>query len=89
MNQNALKDILKAQKLMKRLREESGVVSIDGVHVRMCPEKFLEMFPEEREALKVVTPVSGKFIKLGKKMDGVVIFTDIATVEIERLLGGG
>ena len=89
MSENKLEDILQAQKLMKRLREESGVVSIDDAYVRMFPEKFLEMFPEERGALKGVTPAPGKFVKLGKKVNGVVIFTDIASMEIERLLGGG
>lgn len=89
MSENALKDILKAQKLMKRLREENGVVSIDDVYVRMCPESFLGMFQEEQEALKRVTPAPGKFVKLGKKVNGVVIFTDIASMEIERLLRGG
>lgn len=88
MSQNVLKDILKAQKLMKRLRKENGVVSIDGAYVRMFPEKFLEMFPEEREALKGIKPVSGKFVKLWKMVDGVVIFTDVPSVDIEGLLGG-
>lgn len=86
MDQNALKDILKAQKLVEKLQDENGVVTITQKSVWLRPEGYLKLFPDDRELLRGVRPVPGAFVTLAQLVDGVTLYTRIPTVSAREFL---
>lgn len=86
MGENILKDILKAQKLVEKLQEEDGVVSITKKSVWLRPEAYLELFPDDRGLLQGVRPVPGAFVTVAQLVDGVTLYTRIPTVSAREFL---